>query len=396
MALLETAATTHTLTLLAPEAALADASVRREWESLLNLAHPLHRVFASPTLYEHATRRNPLPENRVAVIRDHEGKAVGICPIVFWRRSMPFGVGKRVFGKIMVKAATILSREPLVPADPALYRLLFDGLFEGLPWCDCVFIDSMPIDCFTCAYIYSKENRDRRYLIYPATVKAREWIYLELGESLESFLKEKLKRTRNTLKRRVKKLTEHGGGSLECIRVEDDEQVDSFYESALSIAEKSWQFQNLGRALSETALYRESLHELACLGSLRAYLLKCGGRPCAFVIGCQYQDVLQFEQTAYSPEFATFSPGTVLYYRLLDDLYRHRRPTLVNHGVGVTPHKRLFSNRSMLDTEVFLFRPTFRNRIRCSSHGLFYKGVDLAKRITGRTTGPPVEEHENE
>ena len=92
-----------------------------------------------------------------------------------------------------------------------------------------------------------------------------------------------------------------------------------------------------------------------------------------FVIGYQYEDVLQFEQTAYLPEFAVYSPGTVLYYLVMQDLYRHRRPRFVNHGTGVTPHKQLFSNRTSPDACLYLFRPTFRNRIRCFSHRLFYR-----------------------
>jgi CelD/BcsL family acetyltransferase involved in cellulose biosynthesis len=179
--------------------------------------------------------------------------------------------------------------------------------------------------------------------------------------------------------------------------VENEDQVDEFYHDAFAIAEKSWQFQNLGRRLDETALYRENLQHLAQIGCLRAYLLKCGSRPAAFVIGYQYEDVLQFEQTAYDPELSMYSPGTVLYYLLMQDLYRHRRPRFVNHGIGVTPHKRLFCNRASLDTQVFLFRPTWRNRFRCSSHGLFYNALKLAKRIAGKRVLPAASDlHEDE
>src|SRR5262249_5249887 len=151
------------------------------------------------------------------------------------------------------------------------------------------------------------------------------------------------------------------------------------------------QFHNLGRSLDQTALSRANLHNLARLGCLRAYLLKCGGKPCAFVIGYQYQDILQFEQTAYSPEFANYSPGTVLYYLMLEDLYRHRRPSFVSHGIGVTPHKRIFSNRALRDTTIYLFRPSVRNHIRCLSHGLWCSGIELAKRIVRRPAGPTAD-----
>jgi Acetyltransferase (GNAT) domain len=395
MPTLQTTTNIPSLTLLLPENALGDAEVRGEWEAHICFGHALNRVFASPTLYDHQTRVTPLPENRVAVLRDGNGKIVGICPIVLWRVAMSFQVRRSVLGSTVVKAATILGGEPLLAADPGLFRFLIDGLFEGLPWCDCVYMNSIPVDSFACKTIYATGYKSRRYFIHPRRLQAREWIHLEPGNRIESFLEGKQKRTRNTLKRRVKKLREHGAG-LECMRVENEDQVDAFYESAYSVAEKSWQHRNLGRCLEETALYRNNLQNLARLGALRAYLLKCGGVPCAFVIGYQYEDVLQFEQTAYSSDFARFSPGTVLYYMMLEDLYQHRPPRLVNHGMGVTPHKRLFSNREAVDTSVFLFRRTIRNRLLCTGLGLFDSMLSFAKRFLARRPSPPRESEESE
>ena len=395
MSILQTTTNIPSLTLLLPENALADAEVRGEWEALICFGHALNRVFASPTLYEHQARIAPSPENRVAVLRDGNGKIVGICPIVLWRVAMSFQVRRRVLGSTVVKAATILGGEPLLAADPGLFRFLIDGLFEGLPWCDCVYMNSIPVDSFACKTIYANRNKPRRYFIHPRRLQPREWIHLEPGNRIESFLEGKQKRTRNTLKRRVKKLREHGAG-LECVRVEHEDQVDAFYESAYAIAEKSWQHKNLGQCLEETALYRNNLLNLARLGALRAYLLKCGGVPCAFVIGYQYEDVLQFEQTAYSSDFARFSPGTVLYYMMLEDLYQHRPPRLVNHGRGVTPHKRLFSNREAVDTSIYLFRRTIRNHFLCTSLSLFDSMVGFAKRFLARRPSPPRESEENE
>jgi Acetyltransferase (GNAT) domain len=396
MATLQTTTNIPSLTLLLPEDALGDPEVRGEWASLISLGNVLNRVFASPTLYEHQTRVAPLPENRVAVLRNENGKIVGICAIVLWNVALSFAVRKRVLGTKVVKAATILGGEPLIAADPALFRFLIDRLFEGLPWCDCVYMNSIPVESFACKMVYKDEHKRRRYFIHPRRLESREWIYLEPGNSLESFLEGKQKRTRNTLKRRVKKLREHGAGSLECIRVETEDQVDAFYESAFAVAEKSWQHANLGRCLEETSLYRNNLQSLARLGVLRAYLLKCGGFPCAFVIGYQYEDILQFEQTAFSSDFARLSPGTVLYYMMLEDLYRYRPPRLVNHGVGVTPHKRLFSNRESVDTSVHLFRPTIRNRLLCTAHALFNSALGIARRFLAKRSSPPRESEENE
>jgi hypothetical protein len=372
------------LHLLTPDEALHDATIRRDWQSLLDRANPLYRVFASPTLYEHENRVNGRRENRVAILRDETGRVIGLCPIVLWELTVPFIVRRRILARMKLQAATILGCEPLVPAEPELYGILFEGLLEQLPWCDCVYIDSMPVDRFAANYFYEGGRRKGSFLVYPRHPERREFLCLEPGRSMDEFLQGKHKRTRNTLKRRVRKLRETGRGQLECCRVETPEQVEAFYPAAVDVARRSWQDKALGRPEEHTALYRESLLSAARLGCLRAYLLKCGGEPCAFVIGYQDGDVLQFEQTAYAQEWHVHSPGTVLYFMMLEDLYGYRPPGLVNFGIGINPHKRLFSNRSAFDTSIYVLRPTVRNRLRFAAHGLFTSGVRLAKRLLKR------------
>ena len=272
------AGTSHLLSLLTPAEVFSDPPLIKRWESLMELVEPVRRAVASPAIFEHQCLRDTLGHNRVAVIRDADGIVVGICPIVSWRLQMPLTIRKRLLAKFMVRAATVLSCEPLVPDDPAMFELLFKSLLDQLDWCDCLYFDSLPLESPTCRFLFTNHIPDVSYLVYPARPVPREWIYLELGGSFESFLAEKQKRTRNTFKRRVKKLSERGGGSLECIRVEREDQVDEFYHQAYAIAEKSWQFQNLGLNHEETELYYDRLMHLAQIGCLRAYLLKCGGR----------------------------------------------------------------------------------------------------------------------
>jgi hypothetical protein len=373
----------HELVLYSLDDLRNDPGLRETWESLIHLGNPLNRAFAGPGAFENHASMSQHERNRVAMIRDGEGQIIGVCPVEYWELEMALQARRRIFTKFKFRAATLHCGEPLLPQDPDLFRVLFDGLLRELTWCDCIYFHSIPADCFTSRFIYGQFGQESvrgQAFAYPRKLKPRRWIYHEPEQSYEHFLQTKNKRTRNTFKRRVKKLREQGGGALTCERIDREDQVDAFYEAAYSVAEKSWQFHTLGRALEETALHRPSLLSLARLGGLRAYLLRCGDRPCAFVIGVQYDDVLQFEQTAFSGDLALFSPGTVLYYLLLEDVYAHRRPKYLNFGTGVNPHKRLFSNRESLDTEIYLFRPSIWNHLRATSHGLFYAGLEFAKR----------------
>jgi hypothetical protein len=386
----------QSLVFYTPEDLRSDPGLQTTWNSLVPLGNPLYRAFAGPRPFQTHAAKEPHAGNRVAMIRDADGKAVGVCPVVHWNLSIPLQVRKRIFGKIKLQAATILCGEPLVPQDPALFQMLFNGLLREMTWCDCLYFNSIPADCFTSRFIYGGEANFARFFVHPKRLERREWLYHELDESLEAYLHTKHKRTRNTWKRRVKKLRELGNGMLECERIENEDQIEDFYTAGYSIAENSWQFHSLGMALKDTALYRETLLSYARGGCLRAYLLKCGGRPCAFVIGVQCQDAVQFEQTAYSREFAVHSPGTVLYYMLLEDIYKYRRPKYLNFGTGVNPHKRLFSNRESFDTAIYLFRRSLRNRLRATTNRLFYATLGLAKRLSRKRAGTTGDDGESE
>jgi hypothetical protein len=369
------------LALLTPGEALADADLRREWEALLDHVHHLHRFMSSPAYFEHRRRINPEGDLRLAVLRRRDGRVAGICPIDCWRNALPFEVGKWSLGRLPLRSAVISGGEPLLPPDPVLFRRLFDGLLDGLPWCDCLHVHSLPCQSYTHTFLYGEGRHSRNYYIYPREPEQRPWHVLELGASIDHFLKGKLKRTRNTLKRRVRKLREHAGGALECARIDTLDQVDAFYEAAVHIAEQSWQFHNLARRPGHTALTRENLRDLARMGALRAYLLRCAAEPIAYLIAFQHEDVLLFEETAYAERLGRFSPGTVLYFLLLQDFYEHNPPAFIDHGTGEGPHKLIFSNALLHDLPVYLFRRSIGNRLGTAAHGSFQATVRLAKRF---------------
>jgi CelD/BcsL family acetyltransferase involved in cellulose biosynthesis len=377
----------HNLVLYTPDELQSDPNVRASWESLVRLANPMNRPYAGPAWFENHARNQPHEGNRVALLKDGDGQVVGICPVVHWNLSVPFQVRKYVLGKIKLQAATVLSGEPMLPQEPALFQMLVDGLLREMTWCDCLYFHSIPADCFTSRLVYSGEANLERVVVHPKRLQRNQWLYHELEESFEKYVRSQSSRARTNCKRRFKRLNEFAKGALECERIETEDQVDAFQEAARSVAEKSWQHGALGMAIEETALHRETLLSFARSGILRAYLLKCGGRACAFWIGLQYQDTLLSEQQAFSSELSAYSPGIVLLYLLLQDVYKFRRPKYLHFGDGVNPAKRLFANRSTFDSDIYLLRPTLGNRLFATSHGLFYAALDVARRRLVKRAG---------
>src|SRR5439155_10462813 len=93
---------------------------------------------------------------------------------------------------------------------------------------------------------------------------------------------------------------------------------------------------------------------LASQGALRAYVLEQNERPLAFEVGVQWKGCFVLEETAYDSAYAPQSPGTVLLFRILQDLVARDTPRLVDFGFGDGEYNRLFANQQTVSGSVLL------------------------------------------
>jgi CelD/BcsL family acetyltransferase involved in cellulose biosynthesis len=155
---------------------------------------------------------------------------------------------------------------------------------------------------------------------------------------------------RNNLRRAAKKL-EH---TLVCCSTPAD--VPRFLEGAHAVSRRSWQAKRLGLRVHNSPQEQRLLQFLASVGALRCYLLEQQGRPLAFELGIQWQGRFSFEETGYDTAYAGQSPGTVLLFRILEDLVERQTPRWCDFGFGDGLYKRDFGNHQTLTAPVFLMR----------------------------------------
>ena len=374
------------LSFLTPEAALGDSDLLAAWRARLGGVHRANRLYASPEWFENRWRAFPEAEMRLADLRDGTGELLGFCPLVIKPISVKFNFGHRVFAATKLRAAVILGSEPLLPRSPALYRRLFDGIFEDLPQCQCIFSANIPTESFAWDYLRGEGSRSRRYFSYLEGLEETKWHFIDLREGFDQYLGAMTAKTRRNLRRQVRVLREHGGGRLECRRVEAEDQVEAFLEAAERVHERSWQGRKRRTWNHQSHLVGPELKSLARAKILRSYLLECCGEPCAYVVGYQFDGVYHYMEPRFDEALGRLSPGTVLLYLLLENLFAHDRPELLNFGTGSQPYKEHFSNQTAKDGSFFLFRRNLANRLSHMSLRAFYSGVRLAKRLAqGRT-----------
>ncbi|HLU68023.1 MAG TPA: GNAT family N-acetyltransferase [Kofleriaceae bacterium] len=182
------------------------------------------------------------------------------------------------------------------------------------------------------AIALSRSGRAR--LLQPSAPQPHWWIRFPRARA--DYWRHMSSRTRNTLRRKVKKL-EH---RLVICRAPD--QVPGFLAAAHAVSRHTWQSRRLGLRIQNSEGERRMLSALAERGALRSYLLEHAGQPVAFLLGVEDGDTFRYEEVGFHEQLAASSPGTVLLVRALDDLIA-AGPARVDFGAGDAPYKQLFA-----------------------------------------------------
>jgi CelD/BcsL family acetyltransferase involved in cellulose biosynthesis len=320
----------------------------------------------------------------VAVLRDTSAKLIGLAPLLHTTFRLTFTMGMGEPWAKPFRGLQMLGNQPLLSSSVRAQDELFRAIRGTFPDRDCLCLGNVPLDSGLWEYLEnSAEIRSfwRRYL--PQGGPVRHY-WLSLPSTFAEYLAKFGGKTRQTVKRQVNLLKRHGNGSLDLVRVESSSQVSEFIDSATAVAASSWQQRFLDLPLETPFDRARSLHDLADQNLLRAYVLKCAGRPCAYVLGFQLGSTYLYYETAYDPQFAHRSPGKVLLFLLLEDLFSHNQPQRLSFCPGDFAYKALFGTSVSLEADLVLFRRTSSNRAWCGSHRLFRGAVHAVKYIRGR------------
>jgi CelD/BcsL family acetyltransferase involved in cellulose biosynthesis len=369
----------HSLSLLTTPDGWDDPGLRRRWEELSASSDNVNSLYASPVWFDLLRRGPDGGRLALAVAYDGDGAVAGLAPVLFKGHPFQYYVGRHPVYTSELKAAHVLGSTPMLPEAAASYEQLVGALLKS--GADCVYMDTVPVESF--CWRQAQELGRKDFLVY-APGGPRAWHLLRLPGDPEAYLSGMSSKTRYTLRKKAKQLAERGGGQLEMVRVESEEQVASFLADAVSVSRKTWQHSNLGKRIGDSEEERAWYAGLARAGVLRGYILRCGERPCAFVVGYQHNGVFHDVELGYDPDFKENSPGTVLLHMLIQDLCSHRPAALLNFGLGDADYKGRFGNVRTEDVSVLVMRKSLLNRLRVGSHASFRTLVRSARDVVRR------------
>lgn len=187
---------------------------------------------------------------------------------------------------------------------------------------------------------------------------------VELSGTFEDYLATQFSaKTRQNLKRSVRKLKALNDDQPLLEVVTEPEHILGFLSEAAAISEQTFQTRLLDVGLLDTPRRREHLHKTAMSGDARGYLLRLQGQAIAFAWCRHRAGRLVYDIIGYLPQHAQHSPGTVLLYLILEDLFNAGKYEALDFGVGEAQYKSMFATREEVLADVFLLRNTVRNTV---------------------------------
>jgi Acetyltransferase (GNAT) domain len=207
---------------------------------------------------------------------------------------------------------------------------------------------------------------DRKALRYVPYRGKRHFVDLSPG-SFNEYLRKFSPKTRNTLKRKVRRFAEQSGGVTDFRFYESPQEMTEFCNHAIAVSRVSYQ-EKIGFGFGETDEFRLQVMDEASKGQVCGFVLMHANQPASYVFCRIDSDVITYNTPGYDPQFVTLSPGTVLLYLLFERLFSDGRYRLFDFGGHEWDYKAFFATGHVDYIKVIWFPVTMQNVLLVTAH----------------------------
>lgn len=312
-----------------------------EWRAFTETCRPAPVVYQDPeVVHLHLRQNEATTQPRIVVLREN-GRLAAVAAGYLERTRYRMRLSVLTLFSLPVRRLKLFGDTVLI-SPQADARTALPAILEAIRALrgemDVLYLETLRMEGPLWQALQAESEGPLRLMVSsPEPQVVRE---IAFGASFEEYLVSRAKKTRKNLNWQLKKWDREGPGPVELVRVDRPEQVPDFVRDLDTLFNRTWQARSFGARKRDDAKSTEFFRELAERGFLRSYVLRCGERPIAFVVGFQYRGVFHYDETGYDQDFAALGPGTVLNYHMLEDLFAHSAPRLLDFGHGENLYKK--------------------------------------------------------
>jgi CelD/BcsL family acetyltransferase involved in cellulose biosynthesis len=186
-----------------------------------------------------------------------------------------------------------------------------------------------------------------------------------LPDTYEDFLQSLSRKERHNFNRCANKIQNDFPGQMNIRCYRNANEIEELVRAAEEVARKTYQ-RGLSVGFRDDEETRGWLHMAAEKGMLRACVLFLKDKPCAFMIGKQYQHTLHGDYMGFDPEYNAYAPGSQLLLHWIQDAFRATGPhkvTEIDLGAGDARYKRMIFTDTWQESLAYVFAPSCKGLV---------------------------------
>jgi len=195
--------------------------------------------------------------------------------------------------------------------------------------------------------------------------------YVTIRGTFAEYLAKFSSRSRSTLLRKVRRFESASHGTIDWATFRTPTEVEPFLNEALPLSRETYQHRLLGSGLPETDDFRRHLQNLAMENKFRGWLLRLDGRPTAYICAEGVGATLLYEYVGFDPKHSDLSPGTVLQFLVLEQLFSEQTFRHFDFTEGEGSHKEFFGTDSRRCGDVLIIGESLSSALLLQSHRAF-------------------------
>jgi hypothetical protein len=203
--------------------------------------------------------------------------------------------------------------------------------------------------------------------------------FIDLSGSFDAYLSKFSKKTRETMRRKIRRFTQHYDNPAPCRQYQYPEEMAEFHCLAAEVSLKTYQHRLLRAGIDTSLSFREEMIRMAADNRLRGYILFRRQMPVAYMLCQARSGDLVLGKMGFDSAFAADSPGLVLLCLALRQLFAENEFRRFDLGEGAYPYKEQMATGSIDSAEIYCFPPNLRSIAFVATHSAVASAASLLR-----------------